>query len=44
MSVDSETLPWFKEQGQGSERHLAAALRIYAEAQKYCGYPIGLNY
>jgi uncharacterized protein (DUF4415 family) len=35
VSVDSETLAWFEEQGQDSERHLAAALRIYAEAQKY---------
>ena len=37
VSVDSETLAWFEEQGQDSERHLAAALRIYAEAQKYAG-------
>ena len=37
VSVDSETLAWFEEQGQDSERHLAAALRIYAEAQKFAG-------
>jgi uncharacterized protein (DUF4415 family) len=35
VSVDSETLTWFEGQGESSERHLAAALRIYAEAQKY---------
>ena len=37
VNVDSETLAWFEEQGQDSERHLAAALRIYAEAQKVAG-------
>jgi uncharacterized protein (DUF4415 family) len=35
VSVDSETLAWFEGQGESAERHLAAALRIYAEAQKY---------
>jgi len=38
VSIDAETLAWFEEQGQDSERHLAAALRIYAEAQKYAGF------
>lgn len=37
VTVDAETLAWFEEQGPDSERHLAAALRIYAEAQKYAG-------
>jgi uncharacterized protein (DUF4415 family) len=35
VTVDAETLAWFEGQGEGAERHLAAALRIYAEAQKY---------
>jgi uncharacterized protein (DUF4415 family) len=35
VSVDSETLAWFEGQGESAERHLEAALRIYAEAQKY---------
>jgi uncharacterized protein (DUF4415 family) len=35
VTVDSETLAWFEGQGELAERHLAAALRIYAEAQKY---------
>jgi uncharacterized protein (DUF4415 family) len=35
VTVDSETLAWFERQGESAERHLAAALRIYAEAQKY---------
>jgi uncharacterized protein (DUF4415 family) len=35
VSVDSETLAWFEGQGELSEQHLAAALQIYAEAQKY---------
>jgi uncharacterized protein (DUF4415 family) len=35
VTVDSETQAWFEGQGESAERHLAAALRIYAEAQKY---------
>jgi uncharacterized protein (DUF4415 family) len=35
VTVDSATRAWFEGQGESAERHLAAALRIYAEAQKY---------
>jgi uncharacterized protein (DUF4415 family) len=35
VTIDAETLAWFEGQGESAERHLAAALRIYAEAQKY---------
>jgi uncharacterized protein (DUF4415 family) len=34
IRVDSETLSWFQSKGEEAERHMAAALRIYAEAQK----------
>ncbi|MFQ4134921.1 hypothetical protein PGN35_001245 [Nodosilinea sp. PGN35] len=34
VPVDAETLGWFQAQGEGAEQHMAAALRIYAEAQK----------
>ncbi len=34
VPMDTETLGWFQAQGEGAERHMAAALRIYAEAQK----------
>ncbi|MGB3137035.1 MAG: hypothetical protein WBB18_09555 [Nodosilinea sp.] len=34
VPVDAETLGWFQDQGEGAERHMAAALKIYAEAQK----------
>jgi uncharacterized protein (DUF4415 family) len=34
VSVDSETLAWFQSKGEEAEQHMAAALRIYAEAQK----------
>jgi uncharacterized protein (DUF4415 family) len=34
IRVDSETLAWFQSQGEEAEQHMAAALRIYAEAQK----------
>jgi uncharacterized protein (DUF4415 family) len=34
IRVDPETLAWFQSQGEEAERHMAAALRIYAEAQK----------
>ncbi len=32
--VDSETLTWFQSKGEEAEKHMTAALRIYAEAQK----------
>ena len=35
IRVDSETLEWFQHQGKEAEKHMAAALRIYAEAHKY---------
>ncbi len=34
IQVDSETLAWFQSKGEEAEQHMAAALRIYAEAQK----------
>ncbi|MCY7276517.1 MAG: hypothetical protein LH702_22975 [Phormidesmis sp. CAN_BIN44] len=34
VHVDSETLAWFQSKGEESDQHMAAALRIYAEAQK----------
>jgi uncharacterized protein (DUF4415 family) len=34
VPVDSETLAWFQSKGEEVEQHMAAALRIYAEAQK----------
>lgn len=34
IRVDSETLAWFQSKGDEAEQHMAAALRIYAEAQK----------
>ncbi|MEO0647635.1 MAG: hypothetical protein AAFZ17_15990 [Cyanobacteria bacterium J06650_10] len=34
IQVDTETLAWFQERGKAAEQHMAAALRIYAEAQK----------
>jgi uncharacterized protein (DUF4415 family) len=34
IRVDSETLSWFQSKGEDAEQHMAAALRIYAEAQK----------
>ena len=35
IPIDSETLEWFQHQGKEAEKHMAAALRIYAEAHKY---------
>ena len=35
IRVDAETLEWFQHQGKEAEKHMAAALRIYAEAHKY---------
>jgi uncharacterized protein (DUF4415 family) len=34
VPVDSETLDWFRSKGEESEQHMAAALKIYAAAQK----------
>jgi uncharacterized protein (DUF4415 family) len=34
VSVDAETLEWFQSKGEEAEQHMAAALQIYAEAQK----------
>lgn len=34
IRIDPETLAWFQLQGAQAEQHMAAALRIYAEAQK----------
>ena len=34
IRVDAETLSWFQSKGEKAEQHMAAALQIYAEAQK----------
>ncbi len=34
IRVDAETLSWFQSKGEEAEQYMAAALRIYAEAQK----------
>lgn len=34
IRVDPETLLWFQSKGSEAEQHMAAALRIYAAAQK----------
>ncbi len=34
IRVDAETLLWFQSKGREAEQHMAAALQIYAEAQK----------
>lgn len=34
IRVDPETLAWYQLQSEQAEQHIAAALRIYAEAQK----------
>ncbi|MEL7357270.1 MAG: hypothetical protein AAFN40_11970 [Cyanobacteria bacterium J06560_6] len=34
IRVDTETLAWFQAKGQKAKQHMAAALQIYAEAQK----------
>ncbi len=34
IRVDAETLSWFQSKGEEAEQHMAAALQIYAEAQK----------
>jgi uncharacterized protein (DUF4415 family) len=34
VRIDAETLAWFQSKGKEAEQHMAAALQIYAEAQK----------
>jgi hypothetical protein len=34
VPIDPETLAWFRSKGAESDRHMAAALKIYADAQK----------
>lgn len=34
VRIDSETLSWFQSKGKEAEQHMAAALIIYAEAQR----------
>ncbi len=34
VSIDPETLAWFRSKGAESDRHMAAALKIYADARK----------
>ncbi|CAN1209774.1 BrnA antitoxin of type II toxin-antitoxin system [Tumidithrix helvetica PCC 7403] len=34
IRIDPETLAWFQSKGEDAEQHMAAALQIYAEAQK----------
>ncbi len=34
VRVDSETLAWFQSKGEDAEQHMAAALKIYVEAQR----------
>jgi uncharacterized protein (DUF4415 family) len=34
IRVDSEPLAWFQAKGEEAEQYMAAALQIYAEAQK----------
>jgi hypothetical protein len=34
VEVDPDTLAWFQTQGTASDQHMAAALKIYADAQK----------
>jgi uncharacterized protein (DUF4415 family) len=34
VSIDPETLAWFQAKGSEAEQHMAAALKIYADAQK----------
>ncbi len=40
VRVDAETLAWFQSKGEEAEQHMAAALRIYAEAQKNTRYVV----
>ena len=34
VQIDPETLAWFQSKGKESNQHMAAALKIYADAQK----------
>ena len=34
VPVDAETLGWLQSTGEAAEKHMIAALRIYAESQK----------
>lgn len=34
IRIDPEALAWFQSKGEEAEQHIAAALQIYAEAQK----------
>ncbi len=34
VQVDPSTLAWYQSQGEGNEKKMAAALRIYAEAHR----------
>ena len=34
VPIDPETLAWFRSKGKESDQHMAAALKIYADAQK----------
>ena len=34
LQIDPDVLAWFRAQGQGWEKRMQAALRIYAEAHK----------
>ena len=34
IHVDPQTLAWYQSKGEDAEQHMAAALQIYAEAQK----------
>ena len=44
VRVDSETLEWFRSKGEESEQHMAAALKIYAAAQKMAAGMSKSNY
>ncbi|HEY9704453.1 MAG TPA: hypothetical protein V6C58_18535 [Allocoleopsis sp.] len=35
VEIDTDTLAWFKLQGETAQQHMSAALRIYAEAHKH---------
>ena len=34
IQIDAETLAWFQTKGAEAKQHMAAALKIYADAQK----------
>lgn len=37
VEVDTETLEWFRKQGESASQQMSAALKIYAAAHKYSG-------